>query len=40
MKILTDAQLVTREQRGRWAYYRVIDATLRAAAEAIAPAPR
>jgi ArsR family transcriptional regulator len=24
MKILTEAGLVTREQRGRWAYYRVV----------------
>lgn len=23
MKVLTDAGLVTREQRGKWAYYRV-----------------
>ncbi len=28
MKKLLDAGLVTREQRGKWAYYRVLDATL------------
>jgi ArsR family transcriptional regulator len=38
MKQLVDAGLVTREQRGKWAYYRVIDDALRAAAAAITPA--
>src|SRR4051794_24437073 len=28
MRILVDAGLVTREQRGRWAYYRVVGDTL------------
>lgn len=28
MKILVDAGLATREQRGRWAYYRVVDDAL------------
>ena len=28
MKQLVDAGLVTREQRGKWAYYRVVDAAL------------
>lgn len=28
MKQLVDAGLATREQRGRWAYYRVVDAAL------------
>ncbi len=28
MKQLVDAGLATREQRGKWAYYRVADATL------------
>lgn len=28
VKQLADAGLVTREQRGRWAYYRVVDAAL------------
>ena len=37
MKQLADAGLVTREQRGKWAYYRVFDDTLRAVAQAIAP---
>ena len=37
MKLLADAGLVTREQRGKWAYYRVRDDTLRAVAQAIAP---
>ena len=37
MKQLVDAGLVTREQRGKWAYYRVLDDTLRAVAQAITP---
>jgi ArsR family transcriptional regulator len=37
MKLLADAGLVTREQRGKWAYYRVLDDTLRSVAQAIAP---
>jgi ArsR family transcriptional regulator, arsenate/arsenite/antimonite-responsive transcriptional repressor len=37
MKQLVDAGLVTREQRGRWVYYRVLDDALRAAAQAIEP---
>jgi ArsR family transcriptional regulator len=28
MKLLVDAGLVTREQRGKWAYYRVITESL------------
>ncbi|MCW2525322.1 MAG: transcriptional regulator, ArsR family [Pseudonocardiales bacterium] len=28
MKILAEANLVSREQRGKWAYYRVIESTL------------
>jgi ArsR family transcriptional regulator len=32
MKVLTDAGLVTREQRGKWAYYRVVDGALSALA--------
>jgi ArsR family transcriptional regulator len=35
MKLLVDAGLVTREQRGRWAYYAVIDEALKAAASAL-----
>jgi ArsR family transcriptional regulator len=38
MKQLVDAGLVTREQRGKWAYYRVVDEALQAAAQALAPA--
>ena len=37
MKLLADAGLVTREQRGKWAYYRVVDRTLQSIAEAITP---
>ncbi|MCX6501517.1 MAG: metalloregulator ArsR/SmtB family transcription factor [Microbacterium sp.] len=35
MKLLADAGLVTREQRGRWAYYAVTAGALDAAAEAL-----
>ncbi len=35
LKQLVDAGLLTREQRGRWAYYRVVDATLGALADAL-----
>jgi ArsR family transcriptional regulator len=37
MKQLVDAGLVTREQRGRWAYYRVVPEALRAVSESLAP---
>jgi len=37
MKQLTDAGLVTREQRGRWAFYRVVDSTLVALSQALRP---
>ena len=37
MKQLVDAGLVTREQRGKWAYYSVIDDTLRSIAQRINP---
>ncbi|MBL7618430.1 helix-turn-helix transcriptional regulator [Frankia sp. AgB1.8] len=37
MKILADAHLITREQRGKWAYYRIVEPTLRAVAGAISP---
>jgi ArsR family transcriptional regulator, arsenate/arsenite/antimonite-responsive transcriptional repressor len=40
MKQLTDAGLVTREQRGKWAYYRIIDDTLNSLAAALTPAAR
>ena len=37
MKQLVDAGLVTREQRGRWAFYRLVDDTLAALGEALRP---
>ena len=41
MKQLVDAGLVTREQRGKWAYYRVVDETLSTLSDALAaPAAR
>jgi ArsR family transcriptional regulator len=38
MKQLVDAGLVVREQRGRWAFYRVVDDTLTTLSEALRPA--
>ncbi|MCS5719369.1 metalloregulator ArsR/SmtB family transcription factor [Herbiconiux sp. CPCC 205763] len=35
MKLLVDAGLAVREQRGRWAYYRVVDDALDRAAQAL-----
>jgi len=37
LKQLVDAGLLGREQRGKWAYYRVDDTALAAAARALAP---
>lgn len=37
MKQLVDAGLAAREQRGRWAYYRVVDGALAAAARTLVP---
>ncbi len=37
MKQLVEAGLVTREQRGKWAYYRVVDETLTSIAGALTP---
>lgn len=37
MRLLVDAGLVTRDQRGKWAYYRVVPETLRLIAEALTP---
>ena len=37
MKLLVEAGLVTREQRGRWAYYRVVPDVLTSLASALAP---
>jgi ArsR family transcriptional regulator len=38
MKLLVEAGLATREQRGRWAYYRVAPDALQSLAFALAPA--
>lgn len=35
MKLLADAGLVTREQRGRWAYFALAEGALDAAADAL-----
>ena len=40
MKLLVDAGLVSREQRGKWAYYRVIDETLMTIRQALQPVAR
>jgi ArsR family transcriptional regulator, arsenate/arsenite/antimonite-responsive transcriptional repressor len=37
MKQLAEAGLVIREQRGKWAYYRVVDDALRSIAAAVTP---
>ncbi len=37
LKQLVDAGLLTREQRGKWAYYRVVDETLTGLSQALAP---
>lgn len=37
MKQLVDAGIVVREQRGRWAFYRVVDETLTALSGALRP---
>lgn len=37
MKQLVDAGLVVREQRGRWAFYRVVNETLAALSGALRP---
>ena len=36
LKQLVDAGLITREQRGRWSYYRVVDSALDALAGSLA----
>jgi ArsR family transcriptional regulator, arsenate/arsenite/antimonite-responsive transcriptional repressor len=38
MKQLADAGLVTRRQRGKWAYYRIVEDALASLAAAIRPA--
>lgn len=37
MKLLADAGLVTREQRGKWAYYAVVDSALASLSQALQP---
>ncbi|MBS4752429.1 helix-turn-helix transcriptional regulator [Nocardioides sp. zg-ZUI104] len=37
MKQLVDAGLVVREQRGRWAFYRLVDGTLESLSRALRP---
>jgi ArsR family transcriptional regulator len=39
LKVLVDAGILTREQRGRWAYYRLVARRLADLAESINPAP-
>lgn len=38
LKQLVDAGLITRDQRGRWSYYRVVQGALRSLAESLAAA--
>ena len=40
LKLLVDAGLISRDQRGKWAYYRVIDETLEAIGKALTPSRR
>ena len=37
MRLLAEAGLVSREQRGKWAYYRVVEPTLDAISRALQP---
>ena len=37
MKLLVDAGLVSREQRGKWAYFRVVDHALEQIARVLSP---
>jgi ArsR family transcriptional regulator len=37
MKLLVDAGLVARQQRGKWAFYRVVDRALESVAQALSP---
>lgn len=37
MKQLVDAGLVTREQRGKWAFYQVVDSALESLSKALQP---
>jgi ArsR family transcriptional regulator, arsenate/arsenite/antimonite-responsive transcriptional repressor len=38
LKLLVEAGLITREQRGKWAYYRIASQTLAGMAQALTPA--
>jgi ArsR family transcriptional regulator len=38
MKLLVDAGLATREQRGKWAYFRLVEGALESAARSLMPA--
>jgi ArsR family transcriptional regulator len=40
LKLLVDADLLSRDQRGKWAYYRVVDETLEAIGQALTPIRR
>jgi ArsR family transcriptional regulator len=40
LKILVDAGILTREQRGKWAYYRLVPDTLNTLAALSAPPTR
>lgn len=40
MKVLVDAGLLTREQRGKWAYYRLVPGALDAIAQLLSTTPR
>ena len=39
MKVLVDAGLLTREKRGRWAYFRAVPKAFESLAQALRPAP-
>lgn len=40
IRLLVDAGLVAREQRGKWAYYRIVDDALASLAQALSPGSR
>ena len=40
MKVLVDAGLLTREKRGRWAYFRAMPEAFKSLAQALQPTPR
>jgi ArsR family transcriptional regulator len=39
MKLLAEAGLVTRDQRGKWAFYRVVPETMTALSDVMRPGP-